>query len=221
RFIVNEKSFKTTVPDITFICSIVAHDLINPYNIILGYTKILKDNYSTLSDANRINYIDKVHSYAKANFNLVNGLLKWAKLQSRGISIKNEVLNANDYLRKIVKPYLPLLDEKKINLVIDGKENEVFYADNKFFNIIIVNLFINAIKFSRKNGTITLQLKKEGNFTHIIVQDNGVGMSEEKLKEIFKLSCITSEIGTEGEQGTGMGLYICKKLIAYKKYFHI
>lgn len=215
KFILNNKSFPTKKGNINFLLSIIAHDLINPYNVILGYTKLLKDNYHTLSEAERISYINKVDSYAYANHKLVKNLLDWSKTQNQGITIKKEILNAENYLKKILDPYICLLEKKELNLIINADSNYVFYADNNLLKIIIVNLFVNAIKFSKPQGMITITLQKNNVHTQIIVEDNGVGMSEAKLNEIFKLSKAKSEFGTEGEKGTGIGLYICKKLIAH------
>lgn len=217
KFILNNRSIKTEEQNINFLLSIVAHDLINPFNIILGYTKLLKDDYNSLSDQERLNYITKVDSYAYANFKLAKNLLDWAKLQNQGIKVKKEIINAEDYIQKIIHPYTCLLDKKEINLVIEANKDYIFYADNNLIKIVVVNLFVNAIKFSKRKGTIKIKLDEVDHHTQIIVEDNGVGMSEEKLSEIFKLSKANSEPGTQGEKGTGIGLYICKKLIAHQK----
>ncbi len=217
RFIINNKSIQSSKPNIAFLISVVTHDLINPFNIICGYTKLLKDNYHNLSDEERLNYIKKVDASAYANYKLAKNLLDWAKLQNQGFTVKKEILNASDYIKRIIEPYNYLLDKKDINVIIDAKKKHIFYADNNLLKIIVVNLFMNAIKFSKKQGTIKIRLKKAGVQTQISVQDDGVGISEEKLKEIFKLSYIKNETGTEGEKGSGIGLYICKKLIAHHK----
>ncbi len=217
KFIVNNKSIKSSPPNIAFLISVVAHDLINPFNIICGYTNVLKDNYHNLNDTERLKYITKVDASANANYKLATNLLEWAKLQNQGLSVKKEILNASDYLSKIIEPYNYLLDKKDINVIVDADEKHIFYIDNNFLKIIIINLFINAIKFSKNQGTIKIQLHNVGSQIQIIVEDDGIGMREEKLKEIFKLSYITSKKGTDGETGNGIGLYICKKLIAHHK----
>jgi signal transduction histidine kinase len=78
---------------------------------------------------------------------------------------------------------------------------------------ILRNLISNAIKFSNENGKITISAIKKGRFIEVLVQDNGVGMEPEIVKNLFNLAVNNSRLGTSGEKGTGLGLILVKEFV--------
>jgi len=79
---------------------------------------------------------------------------------------------------------------------------------------IVRNLLNNAIKFTLSGGTVSLTTEKySGDRCTILICDNGTGMNEAQLKNLFRLDNRFSHFGTAGEQGTGLGLVVCKDLI--------
>ena len=78
-------------------------------------------------------------------------------------------------------------------------------------NTICRNLLSNAIKYSPINGVITITLEHKTNFSELIIEDNGVGMDQEKIKNLFTVGMNKSLPGTSGEKGTGLGLILCKE----------
>jgi signal transduction histidine kinase len=79
------------------------------------------------------------------------------------------------------------------------------------------NILVNAIKFSYRNSVIKVYVERFNDFVNINIVDKGIGMSEQKQKEIFSKEVISSEYGTESERGTGLGLVISKELIEKQK----
>jgi signal transduction histidine kinase len=78
---------------------------------------------------------------------------------------------------------------------------------------ILRNLTSNAVKFTRSGDEITIVSKKINDMMEITVHDTGIGIKEEHLKLLFKTDVHNSEIGTEQEKGTGLGLILCKELV--------
>jgi signal transduction histidine kinase len=75
------------------------------------------------------------------------------------------------------------------------------------------NLITNAIKFTRKNGTVTINSAEEKNHFKIEIGDNGVGMDSETLNHLFRIDVNHKSLGTSNERGTGLGLIICKEFV--------
>ena len=216
-FISNNKIIQSdSVDDKDLLFSIISHNLINPFNIILGFSKILKDEYYNFNDADRLAQINNINKYASANYRLTKNLLDWSKLQQQGIVVKKEILNCKTFIKETIKPYMCLAENKEIEIKLKINEKDIIYADEKLLHTIIANLFMNAIKFTKRKGLIKISLKLLKNRqTEIIIEDDGIGMTNEQLNKIFKISKINSKNGTENEKGTGLGLFISKKLIDY------
>ena len=84
-------------------------------------------------------------------------------------------------------------------------------------NTVIRNLLSNAIKFSENDGTINISCKSENDQILIKIKDDGIGISPQDQKRLFKIDQYYSTTGTEGETGTGLGLIICKEFVEKNK----
>ena len=80
-------------------------------------------------------------------------------------------------------------------------------------NSVIRNLISNAVKFTPRNGTISILAQKNGNDILFSIQDSGIGISTEMLNKLFKIDEKVSRLGTEGEASTGLGLLLCKDFL--------
>ena len=88
------------------------------------------------------------------------------------------------------------------------------YADENMINSVLLNLITNAVKFTQRNGTITINAKKSSEeMVEISVSDTGIGMQNSEVGKLFKLSKRIHSEGTEGEESTGLGLLLCKEFV--------
>jgi len=87
-------------------------------------------------------------------------------------------------------------------------------ADRNMLNTILRNLFSNAIKFTHREGKILLKALKKNDIIEVAIIDNGIGMDEKTKNKLFNISEKESSKGTENEEGTGLGLLLCKEFIA-------
>ncbi len=93
-------------------------------------------------------------------------------------------------------------------------ENVKIFADEKMINSVLLNLISNSLKFTRKNGTVTLNAKESGDqMIEISISDTGVGMPKGKVEKIFKIGEKIGSKGTDGELSTGLGLLLCKEFV--------
>jgi signal transduction histidine kinase len=145
---------------------------------------------------------------------MLEGLLTWGRLQMDKTKFSPEKVPLKYHLDKIINEFLITSIRKNIRIVSLTSENLNVYADEAMLETIIRNLISNALKFTPLNGKITIRTAQEDKSTAVIsVEDSGVGISKEKLKNIFSSSYQESSNGTEGEKGTGLGLNICKEFV--------
>ena len=192
--------------------SIVAHDLINPFNALLGYADVLKADYFSLNDQERQAMIAIIAKHAQHNYNLTNRLLTWSRTQQNRLTINKVTLNAKNTILETIAPYRLLAHQKNIKTVLNINSAVTIWADKDSLTTIISNLYCNAIKFTHFDGVITIEVRIQGNATIIKVIDNGVGMAQKQLNNIFSLLINTSSRGTNKEKGSGFGLLICNEL---------
>jgi PAS domain S-box-containing protein len=194
--------------------SIIAHDLRNPFNSFLGLTQIMAEELPTLT----LEQIQKIaFTMRKSAFNLydlLENLLEWSVLQ-RGLTTFEPVTLA---LKPIISEGLPLVLEtaqhKGITIKYDIHDDLEVFADKKMLETLLRNLVSNAVKFTNKGGEITISAKKSANeLVEISVRDNGIGINQEMIANLFRLDKNTNRKGTEKEPSTGLGLIICKDFI--------
>ena len=107
--------------------------------------------------------------------------------------------------------------ESLVKRVDEGEINEIIFADSEMINTVIRNLVSNSIKFSMYNSVITVSSKSDDGNWYISVTDEGIGMEENYIKDLFKIDVHTSRYGTNKEKGTGLGLVLCNEFIMLHK----
>ena len=193
--------------------SIIAHDLKNPFQAVLGFTDILESEYHNLVDEEKMTYIKYVSESTQNIYSLLTNLLTWAGAQTSKISFEPKVID----LREIIKQTLELLKNnyQGKNITINNKVigSEKVFADKNMVETIIRNIITNAIKFTTLNGEIVIDSLQSGSMIQVSVKDTGVGMTEDEVNNLFAIDKTVSKTGTSGESGTGLGLLICKEFI--------
>ncbi|MFO7672180.1 MAG: HAMP domain-containing sensor histidine kinase, partial [Lutibacter sp.] len=167
---------------------------------------------------------EKIKSFAtiinkSANFTLalLHDLLEWSRVQVGSIEANKENVNLSDLLMHNIAGVSPLVSSKKIALTSDFPKNLVVFADKKMISTITRNLMSNAIKFTAKGGTIAISSKdimlNNKKMIETTISDTGIGMSAEKIKNLFKIEHNYRSSGTNEESGTGLGLVLCNEFI--------
>lgn len=190
--------------------SIIAHDLRNPFNSILGFTELFMENVSEFSEKEIKNYARIIHTSSERLYHLLNDLLQWANAQSGNILCKPEHFDLYEVLHynyELVKNSLAL---KRIDFIIENEMESLVYSDRNMVDTIVRNLIGNAIKFT-EHGTIRVGIHDNGDSFTVCVSDTGIGMPESKINSIFSVDRARSTKGTRGEGGSGLGLLICKE----------
>lgn len=190
--------------------SIIAHDLKNPFSIIIGYAELLKKKYQTLTDDKKSKYIEIIETTSVKTHNLLENLLNWSRTQSGTMHIEPDMFIINDVINEIIDLYSENLNSKSLEIEFSPEFLYEVYADREMISTVIRNLVSNAIKFSYKNNKITITLFESNDSVQCKIRDYGVGIENERLKYIFNIDYHLSTKGTDGELGSGLGLILCK-----------
>jgi signal transduction histidine kinase/ligand-binding sensor domain-containing protein len=194
--------------------SIIAHDLKNPFNIIIGFSELLIQNFKTYSDEKKINVLNMLHHSAHSAYALLENLLQWSRSQSGNVVFSPTKIAPEEIIEFAIKQTRPFAQNKQILLkCIYGHENAKVYGDSNMLIAILRNLILNAIKFSMKGDNITITTSHSENDVEFSIQDHGIGMAQDVVENLFRIEYTVSQPGTSGEKGTGLGLQICNDFI--------
>ena len=193
--------------------SIVAHDLKSPFNAILGFSELLIENYNMFSDDQKKEMIDNIYKSSKNTYLFLTNLLEWSRAQLGKIVLNKEPLIVSSLINSIINRYENSAQLKKISLVNNANTSTVMLGDLNTIEIALGNIINNDIKFTNIGGNIEFSTITRGEFVEINIKDNGVGMEQKVVNNLFSLENNSSTTGTSNEKGTGLGLLICYEFI--------
>ena len=199
--------------------SIIAHDLKNPFNALIGFSSLLNEEFENLSDEENKEYIKQIYQSSDSLFNLLRNLLSWTKSKTGELEYHPEKLDINSFINENLKILWPEAQQKNINIQTNAEQENSKYvlADRNMLNSIIRNLTANAIKFSNSDSIISVNTTQKDEFIECAVTDNGIGISREDRENIFRIENKSQKQGTENEEGTGLGLLLCKEFVEKHK----
>jgi len=193
--------------------SIIAHDLRNPFNVIMGFSELLTQAVEDHNYDETKEYAKMIDSSTHRTYDLLMNLLEWSRLQSVGITMAPFEIDLRLVILSNVRIAKFAASVKNITIHFDEPDVHLISTDSGMLNTVLRNLINNAIKYTPENGSITISLRRKDPFYYISVQDNGVGMTEETINQIFHLKTIHSSPGTNNEPGTGLGLVLCNDFV--------
>ncbi|MEX0719898.1 MAG: tetratricopeptide repeat-containing sensor histidine kinase [Balneolaceae bacterium] len=195
--------------------SIISHDLRGPLSSLYGFITLNEMNALSKQDMQKL--IPELADKFKYTSNLLNNLLNWAKSQLKGYKVVPKKFQIKTIALETQKLLAQKASEKSITVEINLDEVAPVYADKSMIDLVLLNFLSNAIKFTPNNGHINLTATEGDDFVNVCIQDNGVGISEEHLEQLFKETSFFSTEGTNDEKGTGLGLMLCKDFVQKNK----
>ncbi|WP_303871083.1 HAMP domain-containing sensor histidine kinase [Acetobacterium wieringae] len=185
----------------------VSHEIKTPLAVIQSYASALKNE--TLSQSEKLGYADTIADASKKMATLVTNVLKLNKLENQEI-IQRSTFSLDEQLRCCMLALEDKFDEKNIEFDADLEEVTIT-TDESLLEIVWNNLLTNAIKFTSKDGSVKIELRKEDRQAIVKVSDSGCGMSEETCRRIFDrfYQGDTSHF----EEGNGLGLALVKRVV--------
>jgi len=195
---------------------IMIHDIRNPLSSIVGFSDILVNEFEDLSPDKVNQFIKIINSSSKSLSILIENISNWMKSIKTELSPIFEKTSIKDIITESLSLVNGIALRKSVNIVDNVNEKYNIYSDSSMVFTIIQNILVNAIKFTKKGGTVFISCEKDpdyfGNIL-IIIEDSGVGMSPAKASQIFKDNKGESQNGTNGEKGLGIGIRICIEFI--------
>ncbi|HSW67174.1 MAG TPA: hybrid sensor histidine kinase/response regulator, partial [Bacteroidales bacterium] len=159
--------------------AIIAHDLRNPFNALLGLSEILCNDYDSLSDEERKEFILNMREASENTFDLLNQLLEWARVQQRKIEFFPAIHTLNQVILKNMALIWPQIQKKQIEVVNNLTQPILIYADMNMLLTIVRNILSNAVKFTPPGGRITVSAEKtewkSADAVQLTIADTGVG----------------------------------------------
>jgi two-component system, sensor histidine kinase and response regulator len=195
--------------------SIIAHDLKTPFHSLLGFSEILKNEWENLDEKEKLEIVQMIKDSSEGAFQLLLNLLDWARLQKQRIELKPVDIGLRMLVNQVLDQLGAQASLKGIKFDVDIPSDLVMKGDEHMITSVFRNLASNAIKFSPKGSRVEISARIRKTLIHCLVRDYGVGIPEKDLRRIFRLSQSTS--GTENEQGTGLGLHLCREFVRKHK----
>jgi len=198
--------------------SVLAHDLRSPFNAILGFADLLR-NEADLSSADRKLATEKLYSVSHSTYRLLQRLLEWSQLQSGSSKPVFMSCDLTGMVSETVQDLEPAALLKQIELSWNPQEPQMVMADVNMVQTCIRNLISNAIKFTHPGGRVEMDIIRFEKFLTLRVSDNGTGIEPEVLPKLFMIDENYKSTGTAGEKGTGLGLILCREYIEMNNGF--
>jgi len=193
--------------------SLVAHDLRNPFCTTIGILDLLKDNLKNYDEIEIKNLINVAYNSAIRTFNLLDNLLTWSISQNKDKTFNPVKTNLRELIINEFDSFNASAVQKQITMDHSVASNLYVSVDIQMVKTIFRNLISNAIKYLNTGGNIFISATEGNQSVEIEVADNGIGMSAKTRKRLFKIDEFHSTLGTNNEQGTGLGLLFCKEFI--------
>lgn len=202
--------------------SIIAHDLKSPINSVLGFASLLSNKFDKYETKDHKKFINIIRKGLEQAYKLLDNLLLWSRTQKATIEFIPEKLNFYLLISETIDLLKQNASNKSITIKMKVVEDTLIYADKNMVLTILRNLLSNAIKFTMNGGSVIIRSEPIKNldgspFLKVMVEDTGVGISEDRLESLFDISVDSSTKGTENESGTGLGLILCKEFITLHK----
>ncbi|GAB2833645.1 tetratricopeptide repeat protein [Ferruginibacter profundus] len=189
--------------------SIISHDLRNPLVTLNGYLSLAEN--TALPEEKKEKFRQQTQQAVSQTSNMLDNLLVWANMQIKNTKPVITHINVEDCIDDAIGAARAQAAQK--NILIDKKINTpMAIADHNIIEIALRNIITNAVKYSQANGHITVSSFSDQLHTFIAVQDDGIGMSKDKIEELLHNEA-ESKAGTQGEKGSGLGLFLVKELL--------
>jgi signal transduction histidine kinase len=193
---------------------IVSHDMRNPLTGIIGFSELMQQETGNDEHREMLEYIETA---GESMLNIVNVLLNSEYIRNEAFIINKREANASELTQNVIDLHTPFALMKNLDMDVQMEEDIICNLDAEKWKQIVGNLLNNAIKFSHPDDQIKLSLTtfiKRKPFLLLKITDKGIGISDEMIQNLFSGKDSIRREGTNGEESTGLGMYIVKKYVS-------
>lgn len=193
--------------------SIISHDLKGPLNSLTSFAHLLISHTDHLSKEEIRTLATDLDKSVKNLLALLENLLEWSRSQTGNIDFTPEVFDLHELLQQNKTLLSPQAAQKNITIFVEDLDQRPVRLHRASINTVVRNLMSNAIKFTNPGGQVSVAFRSKDNSVSLCIADNGVGMSQEVVDNLFRLDNKHSTRGTAQEKGTGLGLILCREFV--------
>lgn len=192
--------------------SVMSHDIKSPINSLRGILQLY--NRGAISQEEFGKFAQQVEDDLSKTSLLVDNILHWTNSQMKGIQVKNEKFKLYSLVEENKQLFQTVTTKKNITIQHAISTDLIVHSDRNILNMVLRNLLANAIKFSHENGVIEIKAGVTDSILTLSVSDTGIGMDNDTLQQLLTPRKTVSKEGTQQEQGTGLGLTLCRDYLA-------
>lgn len=192
--------------------SIMGHDLKNVFSGLNTLVDLMLKDFDGIEREEKIHYLTEMRKASQHTLTVLDDILQWSRLERGLITPNIREVDLGPIMEDALDVVRPQAEQKGIMLENLWDEVPAVNADAEMVHAVLRNLLTNAVKFTRRGGTVRLSVALATDGVEITVRDTGIGIPASKISHLFR-SASGAEVGTEGEVGTGLGLMICRELI--------
>ena len=171
------------------------------------------ENYREYSEKEIEDSLNTIKKSSRQAYDLLENLLVWARSQTGKIDFRPETFALSQSISNTLAIARSIAGKKSIQIINNIQEPCLVYADKNMLNTILRNLLANAIKYTPRNGSIIIDCRQRNGNIEFLVKDNGIGIPKQNIGQLFRIDSKYSTPGTEKEQGTGLGLILCREFV--------
>src|SRR5699024_2929282 len=191
----------------------VSHELKTPITSIRGFAETLLDDQA-LDEATQRQILHIIHEESERIYHLIDDLLTLSKLERDSLVLDKDMFQLDRLIRETESVISIQAKEKNISLQMDVKNKVMIYADQQKIKQVLLNLLMNAISYTQKGGTVSVQLEEKKDETVMVsIKDTGIGIEEKRIPRLFERFYRVDKARSRETGGTGLGLAIVKHII--------
>jgi len=193
--------------------SIVSHDMKGAFGSLLSFTQYVSKSFDDWSRDDLKRLIYEMSASAEKNYKLLENFLEWSKTQMGATPFSPSRVLIEYIIVQAIQVFQEQANAKNIKINYDFNSEHFIQADAQMLATVFRNLISNAIKFSNAGGTVNVTCKEMDDQLEVSIEDNGCGMNQDLMNDLFTMGKRYHTTGTAGEKGTGLGLLLCKDLL--------
>ena len=195
------------------IISIIAHDLKEPLNAILGISDILLGNWDEITEEEKTGFIEEIRASCLQTQSLLEELLIWSKGKSNDFSTSKKNFNVREVLEKNLE-FANLNAASRGIRIFNFVDSDIYVnADENMISTVLRNLIANAVKYIDAGCEIRITAVSENGLCKFCIADNGGGISNPKIKELFSDEQKIEKLQIPAYKRKGLGLILCKDFV--------
>lgn len=194
--------------------SIASHQLRTPATGVKQYVGMLREGFAGKVTPKQQRLLDEAYQSNERQLAIIDEILHVARIDTGRLELQKERLKIRDIIDKILREQAQAIKHKSQRILTRFPKRILYgYGDPQYLRMALENIVSNAIKYTPDKGTITIAIRRVGEFAAIEVTDTGVGIDKKDMELLFqKFSRIPNELSRQ-TAGSGVGLYIAKQIV--------